>query len=303
MYYSALIPIFSIILLGYIFKRQGFLNIHFWQPMEAITYFVLLPSLLVHDLANAPRQNVPLADISIALFSSMAIVSLLLLLMFPLMKKTSGAAFTSLYQGSIRFNSYIGMAIAHALNPQSGVMFSALAMAIMIPVVNVLCVIVLEHYATHTPTCWIKIFKSLLKNPLIISCLMGISINILQIPLPNEVQQTLKILGNASLPFGLLAVGAGLQFSTLHQHVGHILLSSLLKLGLMPFLVWQICVHFEINVILQQIIVLFAALPTATSSYILARQMGGDAVLMAGIITLETLLSSITLPIVLIYLT
>jgi predicted permease len=301
--YNTLIPIFIIISLGYTLKALCFTEENFWKALESITYFVLLPILMLNDLVKTPLDNIQFSSLAIAALGAIFIVSFLLIILQPLLKTLSGAEFSSVFQGCIRFNSYIGMAIAYTLNPQTGVALAALTMAIMIPVVNILSVIVLEHYATHTPTRWQNILKALLKNPLVITCLIGFILNRAHVAFPAEIHQTFKILGSAALPLGLLAMGAGLQLSTVQHSLGSLLLSSGLKLSIMPMLTWEVCRYMAISSELQQIIILFSALPTASTSYILARQLGGDYVLMANIITLETIICAFTLPWVLIHLT
>jgi predicted permease len=301
--YSTLIPIFIIISLGYSLKTLCFSDENFWKALESITYFVLLPILMLNDLVKTPLDNIQFSSLAIAALSAVFIVGLLLILFRPLLDQLSGAAFSSVFQGSIRFNSYIGMAVAYTLNPQTGVALASLTMVVMIPMVNILSVIVLEHYATHTPTRWQNIVKALLKNPLVITCLIGFILNRAHVAFPAEVHQTFKVLGSAALPLGLLAMGAGLQLSTVQHSLGSLLLSSVLKLSIMPALTWEVCRYMTISSELQQIIMLFSALPTASTSYILARQLGGDYVLMANIITLETIICTFTLPWVLINLT
>ncbi|MDD2816150.1 MAG: AEC family transporter [Thiotrichaceae bacterium] len=301
--YSTLTPIFLIIILGYSLKNYCFSDNNFWKALENITYFVLLPILMVDGLVKTPLENFQVSSLAMATLGGVFIISLLLVALKPLLKTVSGAEFSSIFQGSIRFNSYICMAVAHALNPKNGVALAALIMAVIIPIVNVISVIVLEHYAAHTPTRWQNIVKALLKNPLVISCALGFALSKAHVSFPVEIHETFKILGGAALPLGLLAMGAGLQLSTVRNTAGSLLLTSFLKLGLMPILTWVICRYLGVSPEMQQVVILYSALPTASTSYILARQMGGDYVLMANIITLETIICAFTLPWVLINLT
>lgn len=301
--YNTLIPIFAIVLLGYALVYFKITKAEFWKPLENITYFALLPALMVNDLVKTPLRDVNISSIAMTALGGIIVVSSMLIVLWPMLKKLTGAEFSSIFQGSIRFNSYIAMAVAHALNPQVGVALVALMMAIVIPSVNVLSVIVLEHYATHTPTSWVKIVKSVLKNPLVLSCVLGLILNRMQVSFTPEMHQTLKILGGGALPLGLLVMGAGLQLSTIKHSVGSLALSSLLKLIILPILTWELGHYIGIETDVLQIIILVAALPTATTSYILARQMGGDHVLMANIITLETIVSIFSLPWMLVHLT
>lgn len=299
---TALFPVFLIILLGYSFVRTDFPGQAFWPLLEKMTYFVLFPVLLVHHLSTAPLRSLAIAPMAGALISALLVMSIFLIGVrswFPI----DGPTFTSLFQGSIRFNGYVGLAIAVSLNPQSGLTLGALALGAMVPLINVLCVVVLAHYAAHEPPHWRSILLALGRNPLILGCLIGIFLNWSRCPVPSILQQAMEILGRAALPFGLLAVGAGLHFSHFRKNMWSLLTSVTMKLILLPILTWLTCRVFQVHPQAMTIAILFTALPTATSSYILARQMGGDYTLMASIITLQTILAMVTLPLMLTFLT
>lgn len=294
----ALIPIFLVILLGYLLVHIRFPNESFWQPMEEVTYYILFPCLLINELSSAKLHGLNIIPMLIALMGSMLFIAFLTWLSRTILP-IDGRGFSSVFQGSVRFNSYVGIAVAAALLQGAGVPLAALAMACMIPLANVLCVSVLAHYATHEPTHWLAIFKTLLRNPLILGCVIGISLNISGLLLPTPIQQTLGILGKASLPFGLLAAGAGLRFGAFKNNISGLFVSTLLKLLIYPLCVWGLCELMALDKQTSTIAVLYGSLPTATSAYILARQMGGDATLMANIITFQTIIAALTMPLIL----
>ena len=137
-------------------------------------------------------------------------------------------------------------------------------------------------------------------NPLILACLAGISLNLSGIGLPWGSAAVLDILARAALPLGLLAVGAGLQIEGLNRP-GLLAATSSLKLLVLPTLAGMLCWLVNPGRLETAILVTFAALPGASTAYILARQLGGDAALMAAIITVETALALLTLPLALIW--
>ncbi|EIJ43810.1 putative permease [Beggiatoa alba B18LD] len=291
----ALVPIFLIILLGYLLIHIHFPDDVFWKPMEEVTYYILFPCLIINELSSAQLQGLNIVPMLVALIGSMLLVGLLTWLIRGVLA-VDGRGFSSIFQGSVRFNSYVGIAVAAALLQGAGVPLAALAMACMIPLANILCVSILAHYATHEPTHWGVIFKALLRNPLIIGCVIGISLNVLDWRLPIFLQQTFSILGKASLALGLLAAGAGLRFGAFKAHWESLLVSAGLKLFIFPLCVWSFCWLMRLDQATSTIAVLYGTLPTATSAYILARQMGGDATLMANIITFQTIIAAVTMP-------
>jgi predicted permease len=209
----------------------------------------------------------------------------------------SAAALTSFFQGGIRFNTYVGLSAAYALFDNDGLSLAAMAIAVLIPFVNLLCVTVLVSFNQTDTRSWRTVIIELIRNPLIIACTAGIIVNISGVDLPKGISNTLDIFGRASLPLGLMAVGAGLEFGTARASVKIIMLSCILKLIVLPVVVWTIAQALNAHIMTTAIAVLFAALPGAPSSYILARQLGGDSSLMARIVTLQIIVSMLTLPI------
>jgi hypothetical protein len=293
---AALGPIFFMIVLGYLLQRKQFPGEAFWPAAERLTYFLLFPALLIHKLALAEFGNydaIPLAGVIVIVLLSM---SLLLFLLRPALRVT-GPVFSSIYQGSIRFNTYVGLAASGALFLQPGSTVAALAIAVLIPIINVLCVIVLTHSAGGKGL--LVLLRVVVRNPLILACTIGVFLNISGIGLPLGSDTVFDILSRAALPLGLLAVGAGLRLEMALGWSRELLLAAVLKLLALPALMALVSVLLGLSYMEMAILVLFAALPGAPSSYILARQLGGDAQLMAAIVTLETGLSLLTLPIVL----
>ena len=193
----------------------------------------------------------------------------------------------------MRFNTYIGLAIVSALAAGSGAQMLAVILAVCIPLVNVLSIVALlpkEQLRLGT------ILLSVLKNPLVSSCVVGIAVNVLDIPLWQGLQQLLKLLATCSLTMGLLCVGAALQFTQVKLNWQLVLLNSVWRLLCIPLLAWSMCAVFNLNAVATQVLVIFFGLPTASASYILTKVLKGDAPLMASIISVQTLLSLLTLP-------
>ena len=295
---QALLPVFLVILFGYMLRRADFPGDSFWPYTERIVYFVLFPVLLFDKLARAPLDQLNATPMIIALVITVLTVATLTLLIRPLLK-IDGPAFSSLFQGNARFNSYVGIAIAVMLDPETGLALAAIAIISMVPLLNVLCVLVLAFYASHTQPDWRGIGRALLRNPLIIGCTSGILINWLAIPLPQTVWRFTDIIGSGALPMGLLAVGAALQFEHIRNDRNIIVLSVIAKLLIVPAIAWLMCLLLGIDGHTRNMILLFTALPTSSTSYVLARQMGGAHGLMASIITVQTLVATVTVPLIL----
>jgi malonate transporter len=294
---SALWPIFALLVLGQLGRRYQFPGDGFWLPAEKLTYFVLFPAMLVDKLGRADMSGVPLLSVAAVVIGLLLLGTVICYLLKPWLK-VSAPAFTSFYQGSIRFNTYVAIAAAAALLDEQAVAVSAVIIGLMIPLINLLCILVFSMHTSASPSV-LGVFKNLLKNPLILACMGGITLNVTGIGVPAMAHSVGALLGSMALPLGLLAVGAGLNLSTLKTGQLTIWASSLVKLVLFPLIVFGLSsvLGFSSNTI--ALFTIFAAVPTAPSGYILARQLGGDTEQMAAIITGQTLLSFLSMPIVL----
>lgn len=298
---AAIIPNFALILLGWVIRARRLLEPAFWPQAERLTYYLLFPALLVTNLAEAKLTGLPVPAIAAA--QGLGIVSILGVLALPLRYfwprlKNDGPGFTSLFQGAIRPNTYMAFAVAAALWGSTGVTVAAISAALVVPLVNLLCVAALVHWGHGDgrrglgPT-----LAAIAKNPLIVACLVGAGLNLTGIGLPPIIGPLLKILAQASLALGLLCVGAGLDLGAV-RGAGRVVAASLvLKLAALPLAVAGLGWGFGLRGETLAATILYAAVPVAANAYVLARQLGGDFRLAAAIITASTLVAAVTLPV------
>ncbi len=204
------------------------------------------------------------------------------------------ADFTSVYQGAIRFNTYLALASVNALTGDEGLIIAAVVIAILIPMINLLCVSVFQlmlHRQSSNPY-----WKTLATNPLILGCLIGIGLNLSQIELPLVVMEWLGMLGKTALPLGLIAVGVGIKVRQMGHHWLSLISASVFKFIAMPLGFLLGAILLDANSLITEVLIIIAAQPTASSAYILARQLGGNTTLMANIISSQTLLALFSIP-------
>lgn len=294
---DALGPVFLLILAGVALNRLNFPGAAFWPGIERLTYYLLFPALLVHRLALAEFSMASLGILAAVIALGLIGVSLLVIVLRRWLAADE-ASLTSVYQGAVRFNTYIGLASAEALFGPAGLALAAIALGLMIPMVNIGSVLAfsLVNEASRRVN-WKALARGLASNPLILACLLGLVLNGMGVGLPGWTSSTLRLLGSAALPLGLLAVGIALNVQAARQDAAFILKASLLKFIVMPALLWSLALVFGLSLAHQHVLVLLGCLPTASSAYILARQLGGNASLMANIITAQSLLAFIAMPI------
>jgi len=295
---GALLPIFALIALGYVFRRVQFPADGFWPPLERLIYFVLFPALLVDRLANAELGMFTFGPFVAALLGAVLLVGALSFLTKRL-PGMSDATFGAVFMGAVRFNTYVGIGASGAVWGDAGLTVAAVVLAIWVPLVNFLSVWVLLRHgktASAAPMPWTRLGVGVVTNPLIVACALGALLNLTGLGLPFAIDRLVAVLGAAALPLGLLAVGAGLELGGLRLSLGPLALASVLKIAVMPLVMLGATALFGVTGLPAAVLVLFAALPGSPAAYILARQMDGDGRLMAGIITLTTLASVLTLP-------
>jgi malonate transporter len=302
---AALLPVFLLIVLGFILKRSLMRLETQWHGLERLTYYVLFPVLLMQTLVKADLSKVPVAGVGGALFLSVLLMSLLCLALQPLLARfaVDGPAFSSIFQGAIRWQTYVALAVSGNLFGDVGLALASVAMVAMIPLGNVFSVAVLAHYASPEKRSVGSIAMTVVRNPLIWACVIGLLINVTHIPLPKLWHEVADALGRSSLAIGLLVTGAGLHLEGMFRS-SLVFRSSLaasvavfLKLVLMPVIAVALALLFGLTGSNLAIVTACSAVPTASSAYVLARQMGGDAPLLAQIITLQTILAAITMPV------
>lgn len=292
---QALWPLFALIVGGYCLRRWQFPGETFWPAAERLNYFILFPALLFSSLASAPLDNPALPRLALAVLLGLGGGWLALLLVRRL-RGWPAARFGAFTQGILRFNTYLGLAAIGSLHGQPGLVLAALLLALLVPAVNVLSVWALSADSGVSAR---ALLLPILKNPLILACLAGVAVNLLGIGLPGGSERLLGLLAAASLPLGLLCVGAALNLQELRGEKATLAWNCALRLLAMPALALLVALALRLPPQESTLLVLFFALPTAPTAYVLTRQLGGDGHLMAGIITLQTLLAAVSLPLVL----
>jgi len=299
--FAALVPVFMLIVLGYGLRHTLLKHDMTWTGLEQLVYYVLFPALLVTSLARAKLASVPILGAGGALLLSVLVMSALCLALRPwLMNRLGidGPAFSSIFQGAARWQTFVALSVAGNLWGDMGLTLASVAIVAMIPLLNIFCVAVLARYAAPQRLAWPQTLLAIARNPLIWACVVGLAINLTRLPVPAPAYEFLDALGRCSLALGLLVVGAGLHLDGLRRPGPAALLAVSLKLVVMPAVAIALGMAFGLSGPSLGVVACCSSVPAASNAYILARQLGGDAPLMAQILTLETMLAVFTMPVV-----
>lgn len=293
---DAVLPIAWILGLGFGLKRYAGIDDVVWRGLEKMSYWVLMPSLLVAVIIQAPVITVPWVSLIGSLYGLLGVLTFLLLLgWWARIFGSDYASFTSVYQGVIRFNAFVSLAVMAGFRPDL-LPHLGISAAIIIVVINIACVSVMT--ANRDGFSIGYICKELARNPLILACAVGGVGRVLEVPAGFPVSG-IALVGQAALPMGVLCLGAGLQWRAVRAGLGLASFSVVTQLFVKPLLFVAIGAAMGLTGDWLLVGLLLVCVSTAPSSFILARQLGGDAPLMAGIVAIQTVMAIGSVPLVL----
>jgi predicted permease len=284
-----LLPDFLLIILGALLYRFAPFQKTMWSSLEEIVYFVLFPSLLFQSTSTANFHAPGTGWLIVAGFIA-TLAGILLGWLFIVFFKAASLDFASALQTAFRFNSYLALAAATRLGGTQGTALMAILLGLNVPLANIAAVHALARNSeSHA-------LKLMLRNPLIIATFLGLASNLLGLVLPEPITTTLGRLGSASIALGLMTVGAGLRLGQSRRHLALKSWMLSVRLLVIPAVTFSLALLMPLSPLQFLIVVLFAALPSASSAYILAVRMGGNGPLVAWLVSIGTVLSAVTLP-------
>jgi malonate transporter and related proteins len=300
---DSLIPVLAVIATGWAFRASGFLTEADARGLERVTYYIFIPAIVIYTLALSDLGQVPVLRVTVTLIVPQVLAACAILALRGWLARAGvdGPAFTSVFQGAVRWNSFVALGLSGSLYGKEGLAYCAIAFALLIPFANLASLIVLGRYGTERkPFALLPFLSTLIRNPFIWSTLVGLGLQVTGLPLPRMVVVYTDILGKAALAAGLVMVGTGLDLRMLQKPGPGFLAASGLKLVAMPVLTGLLGGLLGLTGAALAVPMISASVPTAAASYILARQHGGDAPLMAAIITGQTMVAALTIPLMLV---
>lgn len=302
--FSSIAPIFLLVALGATLKIKAGFSDDFWQMIEKLTFNGLFPALLFVKIAESTvdwSTALPIVTAIIIAIHLTAIVPM------PFRRPLNMTAekFVAVFQGGFRSNAYVGIAVTLGVLGDEATGAMAITMLAVGIIINFLGVF--GHlYWLNQPgqkTGIRRVMIDSLKNPLIQGCVLGGVFNAVGWGLPPVIGPTLDLLSKAALPMGLMAVGAGLSISVVRGDMLPVILSMTCKLLVLPLVTLGTCLLLGLEGYALIVPVIFAALPTSSTSYVVSRRMGSDAQLMAAIVTVTHLVAIVSLPLIILAIT
>ena len=298
--FDNVLPIFILMILGKIIKSYWLTSDEFWRGTEKLSYFLLFPCALFNYISQADLNSQVTANVALLLICATLIVGLGLIV-YKRKEKIDGAIFTSMLQGSIRYNNYMFFGVGGALYKEPGLAIIAIIALYLIVFTNVASILAFNFFIdqqedSHYFDKYLSLIKKLTLNPMIFTSIIALLLNKFEVQIGASLSKLISNMAGAALTMGIITVGSGLQLSLNKiNQIKPVLVTTLCKLLIMPLLTYFLTTFAGITGLPKEIALLYSCMPCATTSYILSKQLGGDSELMATIITFTTVFSVFSL--------
>ena len=293
---TTIIPIFAIIALGWFVRNKGFIQPEFLDPANRLVYYLAIPAMIFHEISKGSLSTqFDAAVILITLFSVLAVfaVAWCVGLVWRIRHGELGTFIQASFHGNL---GYIGLAVAYYSLGNDGFVRASIIAGFIMILQNFLAVVALQFNSNDASTSKSKrdAVLRILGNPVILSALAGILFSSTGLKLPLVISRSLDILSGLALPMALILIGASLSFKLMRLKMFRIFSSSILKLILLPGVGFFLYRWFDIK--LQDYLpgLILLASPTATLTYVMAKEMDGDSDFAVAALSCCTLLSAVT---------
>ncbi len=294
---NATIPIFLVMVLGYLLKQVKMVDEPFIKTLNKLNYNVTLPLLLFRDISQSDFFGV--WDTKYVLFCFLVtLFSILCIWILAGLFYGNRQLLGELVQASYRSSAAV-MGIAFIQNIYGSSGMAPLMIIATVPLYNVAAVLILSFSGPHSVGLTKKAMKQsllgILTNPIILGIFAGMMASACRLPLPVILSKTINSVASTATPLALLALGAGFEGKKAIRLLKPTLVTASLKLLVLPllFLPLAIVLGFRGEMLVALLVMLGA--PTTPSCYIMAKNLGHDGILTSGVVVITTFFSSVTL--------
>lgn len=293
---STIVPIFIVIFFGLFLKQKRFITPDFLNQANRLVYYIAIPAMIFSYISKASlstQMNPKVIIITLVSVLTITAIAFVTARFLKITRPSTPTFIQSSFHGNL---GYIGLAVAFYYLGDTGFVKTAIIAGFVMILQNILAVIVLQYHSgtsTSHPGIF-DILKKTMGNPVILSALAGIVFSLFDLTMPLILARALEIVKSMALPLALLIIGASLSFEKLKARFLYIMVSSFLKVMVTPAIGFALFIFFSVHPedYLPGLIILSA--PTATLTYIMAKEMGGDSDFAVAAISICTIISSLT---------
>jgi predicted permease len=294
---STIIPIFAVVILGWFARRRGFIPQEFLAPANRLVYYLAIPALIFRAVSRASfRTEFNPTVLLVTLLS--AVIAYLSAWLIGRQTHWQPGRIGTFVQCSAHGNlGYIGLPVAFYFIGESGFVKASILAGFLMILQNILSVLALQAYAVTGDGSARKlrlVIENLIRNPVIVSALTGVTASIFQLPIPSTIDRFLEILGGLAPPMSLLLIGASLSLQVMRKNLFPVLGSVIIKIIALPVMGLTFFMLIKVNTADYLPGLILLATPTATVAYVMSKEMHGDDEFAVAAISTSTIFSAAT---------
>ncbi|HZW37442.1 MAG: AEC family transporter [Deltaproteobacteria bacterium] len=297
---QSVFPVFFVIAIGAAARRYRFLDEPFVQKANALVYYLLLPALLFYEIGRSDLRQAFNGQLVAGGYAATLAVFLLAFFFSRRLGLSPGER-GAFIQGSFRANlAYVGLPIVLSAVGSEGLRTAGIFLGLIVPLLNTLAImaLVLPHEEGKRGGGWKstrQISGQILKNPIILSCFLGIGWSLFRLPFTGIFGKTLAILSSATLPLSLLCLGGSFSFQRARSGFRLAALASGMKIVLLTAIGIAAYRWMGLGGDDLRIGAIMLGCPTAVITYVMASQLKGDPDLAGTIVIVSTAASAFTI--------
>lgn len=288
--FTLLLPDVALIVLGFVLSRTTGWGREFWTGLEKINYNCLFPALLFVSIVRNPIRWDTAGPMLVGVWA-VILLGALLAVVGGWLLRPDPVRLSSGMQCAYRFNTFIFLAVTERVGGSPAAGLAAMCVGAAVPLANLLAVTALARHSSKGT------LREIVTNPLILATVGGGIVMATGVPLPQPVEEGLSRLGSAAIALGLVSVGAGLTLAGAKVDRGLAAWITGIRVLALPAAVLLLAPMAGIGGLPLMTLVTFAAIPTATSAYVLAARMGGDGPYTAFLVSVSTVAAMISAPV------
>ena len=292
--FHAIVPLFLIIAVGYTVKRLGWIGPEEVRRFNKVCFYTFMPVMLFYNIYTSDFSHA--VRLPYALFVvGMALAMILLAFLITLAAEKTPERRGVMIQAAFRSNFVLlGLPIAEELLPGANFGITALMIAIVVPIYNMMSVVVLEYFRGGKPKLG-EVLLAVIRNPLIIASIVGLLMKVLHITLPEVLVSFAGKMNSAATPLILLLLGASFETREVARYKKELLVCVGLRLVVFPGAILTLAAALGLRDIEFVTVLAMTAAPTAVNSFNMAQQLGGDSQLAGSAVVVSTAASFFTL--------
>jgi predicted permease len=289
-------PVFVLVLLGLVLRRTKLINEVFVQQASNLVFRATMPVMIAVGLMKTDISTAFDVQAGI-LFTLFSVVSFGLIWVWARLRVEPRVDRGVYVQGAFRHNcGMVGLALVVNQYGEAGLGIASFLLALHAFIFNIMSIFVLSYYSSSLKLKPVQFTLDIVKNPLILSVIVGIALNLLGIRFSPWIETSLTSFGSLTLTLGLICVGASLSLISVRVSGGVALSAALVKLIWIPGISAVVLIAMGVEGMVLGALVLFMASPTAAASVVMVRAAQGNHGLAATIVVLATLGSVVTVP-------